>query len=269
MKKIIFPIFLFFAFLFYATGDEKKSSTALSGNPGSISSIIDNSLYTLLKEKGEVSRTVKKNGTLTLIPSNAFKEKITGELTSINPTISVEILILAHTNSDAGSGKYDALRVYNVLRSISSLKGIEYYSASRKRMRIFYEDAYVVNNPTDKLKIPDPKVAEIPDQSSLFGFLKDSSFGEYVCSIDYLRSGDTIALRMENLTQMWYFVLPAIDPHGMLSYILIIPGDSEILFYGVSSINSDKNMFIAEQKSDSLYNRLKALYNWLEKSIVK
>jgi hypothetical protein len=159
--------------------------------------------------------------------------------------------------------------MYNRMRSISLLKGIEYYSVSRKRMRIFYEDAYAINTPGEKKKIPDPLVTEIPATSTVYCYFKDSSFGEYTCSMEYSMEGDSISIRMRNLTQVWYFMIPLIKPGKMLSYFLIIPIENMILFYGFFCIKGEDTFGLAESKADSLYNRIKALYNWFVESPAK
>jgi hypothetical protein len=221
----------------------------------------------ILREKGEVSRFINADPKLTLFPEASGKARLAADIVAMKPTIGVEMLRFAKSDDGGCTSPACILRIYNVLRSLSSLKGIEYYSVSRKRMRIFYEDAYIVDSAEEKKRQPDPADASVPDQSRLLCFFRDSSFGEYVCSIDYGKEGNTISMRMQNLTKIWYLFVPIIDPDNMLSYMLIIPADEGILFYGVSAIKGDDALGIAVSKADSLYNRLVALYNWFLESL--
>jgi hypothetical protein len=218
-----------------------------------------------LAVKGEISRYLDSSATLTLFPNRAGKQAMIDTVKAINPTICVEI---AKLSTNARNGCPDSacmIDIYNTLRAISTLKGIEYYSASRKRMRIFYEDAFIVNTPGEKKRIEDSAEKEIPATSNLFCFLKDSSFGEYVCSIEYGKEADSISMKMQNLTKIWYLFIPIIEPNNMLTYIIIIPLDKGMLFYGFSAIKGDDVFGIAKSRADSLYNRLIALYNWFDR----
>jgi hypothetical protein len=219
----------------------------------------------LLVKKAEISRLVTEDGKLLLFPAVPRMREMSAQVSAMKPTIGYEILKLAKI-PERGCGRPSCiLEIYNLLRAISTLKGIEYYSASRKRMRIFYEDARVVDSADSRNPLPDPHDETIPDKSTIFGFFKDSSFGEYVCSIEYERAGPSVSMRMQNVTQIWYLFFPIIEPNKMLSYILIIPTDSGILFYGFSCIKGQDSFGIAASRADSLYNRLIALYNWFER----
>jgi hypothetical protein len=228
-----------------------------------IASIVGNDELALLREKGEISRVFTGNDGPRMFPAlpslKERKHEIEATVESMNPTLGVEILIVSAGADDA------MLSTYNILRSVSTLKGIEYYSATRKRMRIFYEDAYVIASPDDRKRHADPLVIEIPKTERILSFMKDSSFGEYVCSIDYTHTDDAISMEMRNLTRIWYLFIPIIDPENMLTCMIVIPAGDRTLFYGISLIKGDDVFGIAKSRSDSLYNRLKALYDWFSR----
>jgi hypothetical protein len=219
-----------------------------------------------LSQEGEISRIVKKGEDLTLIPHLIIKDEIEEEIKKMEPLIGVEILIL-HSSRKNNIEEEPELKLllYNTLRSISTLKGIQYYSASRKRMRIFYHDAYVIDSPKTKKRMKDPLVDTIIKNDSIYAFFKDSSFGNYVCGIDYTVDDECYFMKMENFTLIWYFIFPIIDPHNLRSYIIIIPSEKYLLFYGFSCLDSSNPFGIAESRIESLYNRIKAIYNWFDR----
>jgi hypothetical protein len=218
-----------------------------------------------LRAKGEVSKYLDASSTLALYPNRPEKDAMAKSIRQMNPTIGIEVLkFRAFSEKGCAAGQSSMLGIYNTLRSLSTLKGIEYYSASRKRMRIFYEDAYAVNNPTEKKRIEIKQSTQIERASSLYCYFRDSSFGEYVCAIDYETDEDSISMNMKNLTEIWYLFVSIIKPLDMTSRIIIIPVDDGILFYGLSAIRGDDPFGIAKSKADSLYNRLVALYNWFD-----
>jgi L-rhamnose mutarotase len=219
-------------------------------------------LNTLLKE-GEVSRIYTPESSLVLFPDIEGKDRILEEVHEIDAVIGVEIALLFHTENKVVNDNKDRLvSIYNILQSISTMQGIEYYSATRKRMRIFYHDAYVINSPGEKKKIDDPQVAVIPGKSSLYAYLEDSSFGNYICHIDYTFNGQAFTMEMQNHTQIWYTIIPLIKPYNLKSYIIIIPLEENILFYGFSCLKTINMFGMARGRIVSLYNRIKAVYDW-------
>lgn len=226
---------------------------------------IDPETARILEADGEITRIIKKGENLTLVPETDNRKRMEEEIKKMNPLIGVEILIL-HTSkkTDIAETPEHNLLLYNTLRSISTLKGIRYYSASRKRMRIFYHDAYVIETPASRKRIPDPLVKTIPANDRLYAFFKDSSFGDYTCEIEYSSNERCHFMKMENLTLIWYLFIPIIDPHNLRSYIIMIPEGNHILFYGFSCLESSNPFGIAEGRIESLTNRIKAIYNWFD-----
>lgn len=227
----------------------------------------------ILLNEGEVVRVFTDEKSPVLIPEIKAKEYIMKEVQELDPMIGVEIVLLFKTGDGfAEEQDRELVLLFNILQSISTMKGIEYYSATRKRMRIFYHDAYVINSPEEKIKIDDPVVENnvningnpIPEKSDLFAYLADSSFGKYICHIEYSFDGEAFIMRMKNLTQIWYTVIPLINPSNLRSYIVIIPVGDNILFYGLSCLRTINLFGMAKNRWESLYNRIKAVYDWFQ-----
>jgi hypothetical protein len=254
MKRLLFSIIICVILFTSAWGEEE--------NTGYLSFLSKEQMATLEKE-GEISRVVKKDELPVFIPEMIQKNRIITEIKENEPTIGVEILLLYRENGETtNKGEGDLVSLYNTLQAISTLKGIEYYSASRERMRIFYKDAYVIESPDNKKRKEDPVFDFVPVQSELFAFFKDSSFGNYVCHVEYFYSQGSFVMEMENLDQIWYTVVPIIKPHDLKSYIIIIPQKNYILFYSFSCLRTINLFNMAEKRIASLYNRIKAIYSW-------
>ena len=176
--------------------------------------------------------------------------------------IGVEVLLTYNFAGLQGNSEKNMLHIYNILRSISTLSGIEYYSASRQRMRTLFHEAYVVDSPDARNKLPDPVVQSIPSLSSIFVYQNDSSFGENVYRVLYNFKESYFLMEMNNLTQIWWGIIPLIDPQNLKYIILIYPFEDYLVFYSVICVNAFNFLGVADQKSASFYNRVKALYNW-------
>ncbi|MDR0410203.1 MAG: hypothetical protein LBH18_07425, partial [Spirochaetaceae bacterium] len=105
----------------------------------------------------------------------------------------------------------EMLRVLNTLSSISSLAGLQYYSASRKAMRVFYEESEVVNNPQEKAPVADPLFADnAPPAFTLYARQKDLTFGDNVYRYDYAVHDNALVFTQTNCTPLRYGIIPVV-----------------------------------------------------------
>jgi len=246
---IIFKIFLFACICYGQTQEELKGLFT----PQTAGALI---------REGELSHIFHEDIDLKYLPKVGMERWIINAIKKVQPTIGVEVLLIYKYKGKKGDSEQGLLSIYNTLRSLSTLKGIEYYSASRKRMRIMFHDAYIVDSPDKKNKLSDPIVQSIPSLSSLYVYQNDSSFGENVYKVLYHFKDNYFLMEMHNLTQIWWGIIPIIDPQKLKYIILIYPFEDYLVFYSVICVNAFNFLGIADQKSASFYNRIKALYKW-------
>jgi hypothetical protein len=230
--------------------------------PEAFKQIIDPADLQELEKSGELQNIFKEEVNLRYFPKMKNADKIIGEIKTIKPTFGVEVLLSFKVKGKNFSSPEELLVLYNILRSVRTLKGIQYFSASRGRMRVMFNDAYVVDSAETRKKIPDRLVDIIPAYSTLFIFQNDSSFGENVFETVYYAEQGQFLMKMENLTKIWYGIVPLIDPHNLNYIIFIYPQGDTILFYSVICVNAFNLFGIAESRTASFYNRIKALYSW-------
>ena len=199
----------------------------------------------------------------TLAPASPFREEIREDLLELAPRVGIEISAPISVDpivfSDAGR-----LEIYNILRSISTMEGIEYYSASRDEMRIFYQESYAIADPEDRTRIPDPFVDQVPERSRVFAYQRDGSFGRNVQRLDYaFRDGETF-VRIENETTMTYRLFPLVAPGNLRTFLVIQPDeDAGVLhFYGNMAVRVPALFGMEERSQDSFYYRIVALHAW-------
>jgi len=154
------------------------------------------------------------------------------------------------------------LEVYNILRSISSLQGIEYYSASRERMRTLFAEAWAINNPDEKERIADPLVDQIPDKETIYIHQKDLTFGKNISKVDYQSGTNSFRMNIVNLTTMTYMFFPIVGKENMSMQMLIVPSQQGIIFYGLNTVDVMDLKIFHNKMRDSFTNRMIALYNW-------
>ena len=217
----------------------------------------------------ELRRSVGSGRTPELLPAIPLRERILRETASLGPTIGAEVLLLHSVNSAELESGPALLKLYNLLRSVSRMKGIEYYSMSWKRMRTLFLESYAVDDPIVRNRLPDPLVEEIPPSAFLYILQKDLNFGQNLYRSEYLYEEGILALRNENLTPMRYLGMTLIPPMQSLTWLVLIPHGGDLLFYGLSCARTGRFLGLEKNAQDSFYNRLKAIYGWFTAEVEK
>jgi hypothetical protein len=215
-----------------------------------------------LKTKGEMTRFQGREWSGLLLPDRTLAEAVAREMRPLEPSVLVEALFLVPVDPAVLRREGFDLTVYNLFRSISTMKGIEYYSASRGRMRVMFHDAYVVKNPESRKALPDPLVRAVPPESFIHAYQHDSSFGRNTYEVRYTFLDSVFRVSMKNLTVMHYGILPVVQPENLRLELVVIPGVDHLLFYGCIGVRTYSLFGFEKKVHDSFYNRIKALYGW-------
>jgi hypothetical protein len=212
---------------------------------------------------GEETAFYTDEPTFTLAPETVFTDDIAGDIEELDPRLGIEARFFFPVPPSVLNQEDFELRLYNILRSVSTMEGIEYYSASRERMRVFYHESYAVVGPDGDERIPDPLVSRIPRNDRIYVFQKDSSFGKNVQQLDYTFAWGNFLIRMQNLTTMFYNgLIPLVGDENLLTYLVVNPQEEGIIFYGHLAVRVGALFGMEERAQNSFYNRIKALYDW-------
>lgn len=219
-----------------------------------------------LVDDGELTRRYYDEASALFAP--AFGDPIRTALEELDPSIGVEVLFLRPGFEEGGSTEID-LRTYNILRSISTMEGIEYYSASRERMRTLFYESYVISSPDSRERQPDPLLSSIPAESSIFVYQRDSSFARNVYEIRYTVEPGEVWVSMENLTPLLYRgLVPALGKSALQIHLVVRPIGDYLLFYGNAGTDPIGLLGMEERAGTSFYNRLVALANWFSHQLL-
>lgn len=232
--KIINYILLFSIITFPAFGTGSNSYTILTKDEGGI--VLQN------------------------LPETEFSSNIIDILKEEDPVLCVEALFHVDVNNDL-----TRLEELNTIMSISSLKGVEYYSETEKRYKVFVKDAYTVDDTGNR--IPDISVITPESSASIDLFMKDSRFGKLNYSIDYFNTLDSYGMIMENKTKISYMLVPLVKPGEAKLVYQIIPTDKGYMFYGITMVKTETPSFLENRLSKSLYNRMAAVIDWFVDSV--
>lgn len=222
---------------------------------------VDDPLLRRLEGSGELVGSLSGGNSPALMPAIAERPELIDSVRRLGFTTGVELLRLYEGPEDFSTPEAH-LRIYNVLRSVASMKGIQYYSASRKRMRTLFAESYAIDGPHTASPQPDPILDHIPLDTIVYMFQEDLTFGENLYRSRLRYTGNCFLVETTNLTTMRYLLMPMVQPEASYTLTVLVPEGNRILFYGTSGARTLRLLGLERSKEDSFYNRLQALYGW-------
>ncbi|MBQ0003095.1 MAG: hypothetical protein KBT21_06125 [Treponema sp.] len=152
--------------------------------------------------------------------------------------------------------------VSKIMRSVSKMKGMEYYSNTRKRFDTLYLESYRIENPDSTTPVDD-LLEGSSDGKVIYAFQEEHSFGKGIYKISYNENSRMVVMKMENLTTLSYGFIKAVKPEKCKVCVNVIDdGDGYFVWIGM---NADfMQMSILEKKMNkSFMARLDAIFKWI------
>lgn len=157
------------------------------------------------------------------------------------------------------------LFLLNRLTAVSTLEGIEYYSASRNEYRVLFTRAYALSETGSPN--PDPSFSELPDEYNLQIFMNDTTFGEGRYRLTYHTAEDCILATLVNLTPLHLGPLKVVTENNVAFSLLAIPTDGGLLLYASGAARPKVGKMFSGTLERSLSNRIFALKDWLAEGV--
>lgn len=205
----------------------------------------------ILKNSGRID----KWDNLALYPQIPEKAEITSLISASEFNIITESIFLIKdppSSNNFFTQKEKLEAAFESLSDINSLKGINYYSNSKKKDRVLFTE------------VSDVKViGEYPNQT-ITALVEDSTFDENLYKIDYKIYDSYIAMEMVNLEKLKYSVFTVSQPMEMIFSLTVIPTDEGLLLYCAGVAKTIKAEFLKKRVTSSVSNRVTALYNWFK-----
>jgi len=207
-----------------------------------------------------------KNPQPQLVPENKFLagiiEKIRADL---DPSVMVETLHLYKKPPAAEKAAWsieEETGLYNEILALSTLAGLQYFSASRGNMRTFYETSSVIDGPSTKKILPDPVFPGPEIQLTLYARQKDLTFGDNIYQYDFYSAPGAIIFTQQNLTSLTYGIIPAVGKNKLRSIVAIFDAGDYLLVYAASMAKAASLPGMKERIGSSFTNRAEAVLHW-------
>lgn len=248
-------------------------SSLLFAQTKDLKKIVNAKYYDELVKNGVVT-IIHKEGddNLVLVPTSDFTDQIKGnrvEKTEKNyPFVYESVYYMKKSELLKASGSknstLDINDISKVLRSVSKMQGMEYYSTTKKKNLVLYEKAYTTDGENSDKKIPDFTDGSA-DGLVAYCLQDDNSFGVNHYRLNYYQKQDSM-LAVFNLTDiMGLGPFKAIYPGKLIINIEVEEFDDAIMLYLCTDLDSVRFPGIKAQIEDSMTSRMDAIYKWFLK----
>jgi hypothetical protein len=215
-----------------------------------------------------VIETQLRNPALRLLPADDnLRQAVSSIMSSLGPSVLVETLYLynkpesARTNANTRNNA-QRTGIYNQLLAISTLEGIQYYSASRSAMRTFFEISYVIDAPGTKNRQIDPVHQTPPASLSVYARQKDLTFGDNVYIYHYTVTDSCIYFVQEKVTALSYGIVPVVGRNNLRTVLAVFDCGDSLLIYVCFMAKAASVPGMGDRIGNSFSNRAEAIKNW-------
>ena len=248
LKKIyVMAAILFAATTFLMAQTTKKSVQDIAGTRSE----------KLIKDGKIISNSFSGDGKLQLIPQTQYTSAIKQNLVpKKNKDFYYTYETLYYIPQEVTVQEASELA-----RSISSLKGIKYYSNTKKKEMVLYKQAFMIEDASSKTPVADKKTGNA-DGKTLYCLLDDNSFGETRYSLGFKQSDTELLICFKTQDDMGLGPVRAIKPGDLTISMLIIPCEKGTVVYLCADLDSKNMPGIKGLITDSITARMEAISRW-------
>lgn len=278
MKKITAIFFLLFFGLLFAEERDIDGKTTASKNTvledkeraaaeKALVSILDEKNAGILAEEGIITSYKYKSSDMepVLQPFSGLLTGIseffnTDRSSRFKPVFLMEQLYLHKKEKGVQRD------ISKILRRISALEGIEYYSHSRGKMRTLYAKSFAVKavkngKKTEYEKIPDPLEGDAGGLTVL-ARQEDLTFGDTIYRYRYFTDGNSCGTVCQNAETLKYSIFRVIAPEHLRVVLAVHDLDGYLVIYCATAADFTKLPGLETKLKNSFSSRSEALYKW-------
>jgi hypothetical protein len=232
----------------------------------SLNDLIDSKKVRVLLDQGTITEVQLKAPQLLLVPWYPFIQNLLNRIMGdLEPTFFVETLRLYKKPPGSAlpvwsDGERKAL--FNGILALSTLRGIQYYSSTRKTMRTFYETSMVIDGPDTKQPLEDPIYREPPREAVVYARQKDLTFGDNIYQYTYYALPDSLVFIQQNYTSLTVGIIPAVGKDKLRSVVAVIDAGEYLLVYLASMAKAASFPGMNQQVGKSFSTRADAILQW-------
>ena len=224
----------------------------------SVREIIDKKYCDKLLEKGNLIFTHEDgSGNLTLLPESEYADTIKNNLVEKQDKhfyFTYETLYFI-------PNKITVQRSSEIARTISKLKGIKYYSNTRKKEVVLYKRAFLIENEKSITPLEDKNTGNA-DGLILYCLTDDNSFGQTRYMLNYFQSEKELLTVFTNKDGIGLGPIKVITPDSLVINLLIKPCKEGVVIYLCADLDCKKVPGGREKITETISSRVEAISKW-------
>lgn len=262
MKKILLITIVSIVIPFYGIAQTNEPRTLES-----LTTSLSNEEKQILNDEMVVFRYGRERSGLYYTPMVPLADKIVERFNSINPDVTTEAMFRIPYPDDLPGGYDRDIIFYNILREVSNISGVQYFSRTKNRYRVLFDDVYAIDE--KKKPIDDPLVFEIPEYDSFPIHMKEANLGRDYYDAEYYYDGQDISFSLTNSSNV-SFILKVVGKGNMQIDLLLMPLEDELVIYGYCGVKLANPGFVRKLMDpfSSFFRRLYAMEIWFSNTLL-
>lgn len=250
-KKILYLLFIF-SLLFKIGATEKK--------------VVSDNILDDLKKTGVIKNTFVKDEEIKFfcMPDTELSKKAVYSWTNEwKPKFTAENLFYVEKQSLVSSKNRNVNidEASKILRSISKMTGMEYFSNGDQRWETLYHKSYIINSLSEKKPLDDD-VDGSADGKKFYCLQQDNSLGICVYQLDYSQTENEMSVCFTNVEPIKIGPITAVKAGDLKMNLVIIDQGSYLLCYMIVQSYYPYISILENRMNKSFNNRVDAIYKW-------
>lgn len=248
------------------------TGTAFAGENDKVKGMVSESIYERLIKEGSIADyRYEATEKFALLPNSVYSEGLHRTMIKKEPGNfpytyeGLHLIKKADLLKQGNSGKTTITLedISKVVRSLSTMEGMKYYSTTRNKEMVLFKRCYMIAGADDKTQVPDQNTGNADGQIS-YCLQDDSSFGVNTYRLTYHQNEDSLWCNFTILDKMGIGPFRPIHPGKMIINILVTDCGDDILLYLCTDTDCLKLPGIKGQITKSMIARMTAVYEWFK-----
>lgn len=229
--------------------------------------ILDAATLSSLMKTGKLEKSYfnKPNAKITLMPNTPLAKKAVQfwPVSKEKPVyFAEELYLLDKKTLGTGDPKKTTIDYASkVIRSVSKMEGMQYYSNSDKKVETLYKECYCIAGPKDRTRVPDDTNGSA-EGKVMYCMQNDNSFGKTNYRLEYHQTENETSAGFACTTPIYMGPVKAIDADNMRISVVITDCGESMLVYMLVQAKLPAVELFEKTMNDSFGARLDAIYKW-------
>ncbi len=212
----------------------------------------------------QIFEEVKPDGPVKVAPAGALGEPLCSLASTPGYSIIVQSAFLI---KGASFSNADRLVLFNKLLKIESLSGVTYYSETRKKITVLFDNVFRVEKPGSRDPVPAQNFETLPPLYQMTVHIKDVNFGSTWYALTIELNSSSIVITLENVKPLGIMMIRAFDTSGIRMRFMAIPVDEGLLVSGVCAANPSGTALHFVDMFSAIQKRVMAVEGWVLKQV--